>query len=406
MEYSRRSLIKVIVAGGSTITIDKLPAKWTTPIVDKVILPAHGQTSRIQEFGGGIGVDSTTLVDSLVTPAHAATDFNGGCVFLRIDGQRVEALVQHPDGETEQPSGELNDDMFTLYFGEGSVLQGKLIRETDGTIVSIVGHVNGAFYEATRGEAGSCPTVCVEPEVDSPQVFDIPGNYEFVVPAGVTLLQITAIGGDGGNGIAGDSFPEADIAAGGAGGTANTEDLVVTPGETLVVCVGGAGGNGQRDYGILDNGGASSCGYEGGGGAGSVRVDGTHGTGGGGGGASLLFRESNALLVAGGGGGGGGSISNFPGGDGEGGCGSGGSENQAGANGGYDRDHSGGGGGGGGVEGGAGGAQGYGDNSGEGGRGGTCGGSAISHSTPGASGGGNGRDGNVTISWVACLPDS
>lgn len=44
--HSRRAVLKKIVAGtGIAATVAALPEKWTQPVVDKVLVPAHAQTS-------------------------------------------------------------------------------------------------------------------------------------------------------------------------------------------------------------------------------------------------------------------------------------------------------------------------------------------------------------------------
>ncbi len=90
------------------------------------------------------------------------------------------------------------------------------------------------------------------------------GEQTFTVPAGITSLEVTAIGGHGGSAAA-------------AGGTAAqvTGKLNVTPGETLYVEVGGNGANGNPNGGGSSvaggfNGGAP--GGAGGGGASDVRT--------------------------------------------------------------------------------------------------------------------------------------
>jgi len=45
MKTSRRKLLKVLTAGGGAVTVTKLPTKWTAPVVESVILPAHAQTT-------------------------------------------------------------------------------------------------------------------------------------------------------------------------------------------------------------------------------------------------------------------------------------------------------------------------------------------------------------------------
>ena len=150
-------------------------------------------------------------------------------------------------------------------------------------------------------------------------VFEYSGAEEpFVVPAEVcevTVLSIGAAGGDGNIAILGVPAPEGQGEGPGVGalGGSTTATFAVTPGETLDVVVGGAGGDGQNlpvppideqradagptPTGIFDNGG--SPGFNGGGSGG----DGPN-AGGGGGGASEVFRGESAVVVAGGGGGG------------------------------------------------------------------------------------------------------
>jgi hypothetical protein len=138
------------------------------------------------------------------------------------------------------------------------------------------------------------------------QSFTTPGEHQFVVPPGVSNVQVELIGGYGGNGNGG--IP------GGIPATA-TATLTVSPGEVLYAEVAG---NGQSAEGQEDRGGY------GGGGDGGIRtfLFGSAPAGGGGGGASDVQRcsgtatseecgghspISSRLLVAGGGGGGGGN---------------------------------------------------------------------------------------------------
>lgn len=112
----------------------------------------------------------------------------------------------------------------------------------------------------------------------------------FVVPPGVTQLQVDCRGAQGGQG-GGSSV------AGGLGGSTNGV-IAVTPGETLRINVGGRGGQG---------GGAAGAGGFNGGGVGSA---GSTNAGGGGGGASDVRRGGTALanrVIAAAGGGGSGS---------------------------------------------------------------------------------------------------
>lgn len=137
--------------------------------------------------------------------------------------------------------------------------------------------------------------------------YTVPGTYEFVVPAGITSLTVTAVGGSGGS---------CDGTAGGHGASV-TATVPAAPGETLVVGVGANGGGcGSAPQGA-GAGGAGAGGYYGGGAAGGVS-DAFPGNGGaGGGGASAVsiapvWSGVGPLVVAGGGGG---AAVTSPGGD-------------------------------------------------------------------------------------------
>jgi hypothetical protein len=140
----------------------------------------------------------------------------------------------------------------------------------------------------------------------SPPLFGAPSrsatfNYtgaqqNFIVPAGITRVTISASGAQGGAGF--DYTPGSTIGGGsGANGGFVLATLTVTAGETLAVNVGGQGGAGSISIG-------GAGGFNGGGAGGNEFA------GGGGGGASDLRRSgfalANRIVVAGGGGGGGG----------------------------------------------------------------------------------------------------
>ncbi len=128
------------------------------------------------------------------------------------------------------------------------------------------------------------------------------GNYTWVVPAGVTSIQVDMAGGSGGN---------SNQSAGGLGGRVQAT-LPVTPGQTLYIYVGGQGqtttsgwANGGYNGGAQGYSSCSSCGAGGGGGSSDIRVNSTS--------------TGNRQLVAGGGGGAGyncGGTNNERGGEG------------------------------------------------------------------------------------------
>lgn len=155
---------------------------------------------------------------------------------------------------------------------------------------------------------------CVLPSACLAQSFTAPGAWSFVVPAGVTMVQVQVAGGGGGGG----GF---DTVSGGTGanGALLTALIQVTPGQMLYGTIGagggtgftsgtlvflpacsgrGAGGTGASAGGAGANANCPGGGYTGGG---------YSGGGGGGGGSTTLAVNGTVLLQAGGGGGGGGA---------------------------------------------------------------------------------------------------
>ena len=131
------------------------------------------------------------------------------------------------------------------------------------------------------------------------------GTNTFTVPAGVTSIQLTVIGGGGGGGGA-----DAQPGSAGRAGARVSGTLAVTPGQILTVSVGSGGGGGSSVAGSAPGGpgGTNSLGYSGGSGS-AAGGSGSSGGGGGGGAASaVLVNGSPTVVAAGGGGGGGGGL--------------------------------------------------------------------------------------------------
>jgi uncharacterized repeat protein (TIGR01451 family) len=124
--------------------------------------------------------------------------------------------------------------------------------------------------------------------------FDDDGTYNYEIPAGVTEVQATVFGAQGG------TFPNAtqsQVGTGGRGGGASGLPIAVTPGETLDIVVGGVGGNAPAVAGPGGSGGSP-----GGGGNGGSALSTSPGAGGGG--FSQILRGSDSLVIGGAGGGG------------------------------------------------------------------------------------------------------
>ena len=135
--------------------------------------------------------------------------------------------------------------------------------------------------------------------------YTTPGSYSFVVPSGVTeITNVDVAGGQGGTDWSAN-------AAGGLGGRIAITTLVVVPGTTITIVVGGQGTQGADG---TDNGsGAAGSGALGGNAAGDGGIvtpagEGRSGGGGGGGGSAIAWSSGGGVqFIASGGGGAGGS---------------------------------------------------------------------------------------------------
>jgi hypothetical protein len=225
------------------------------------------------------------------------------------------------------------------------------------------------------------------------------GVQTWIVPTGITSINVNLTGGGGGAG-GGDSSGRGYA---GAAGDRVTGTLAVTPGDVLTIYVGGGGGGGlsaQANRGAGVGGGTEIFA---GGNGGNAGGRGSSGSGGGGGGASAIAKNGSAVMVAAGGGGGGGAGNDHTAYATTGGF-SGSTSGGAGQNKGATADGGGGGGGGGGSPGGAGGGLHSGDYGGYSGNNGTSIGGTVT-SRGGAAGGaansGSGGNGSASISWSA-----
>lgn len=120
----------------------------------------------------------------------------------------------------------------------------------------------------------------------------------FTVPAGITSITMTALGGGGGNGCV---CGATGTVLGGGGGL-NSATFAVAPGDVVSIRTGGKGGDGST------GGAGGTAGFNGGGiggAAGSNQPGSSGGSGGGGGGETSVHINSTTVMVAGGGGGGG-----------------------------------------------------------------------------------------------------
>jgi hypothetical protein len=172
----------------------------------------------------------------------------------------------------------------------GFLLGALVCLAVAGTLPSVAGAVVSVAPCGTHGVFGSASgtDTCT-------YAAGVTDNFN--VPAGITQVSITAVGGKGGNGDIFTAFGTG-TGTGGFGASVTDPTVAVTPQTQLSIAVGGNGGNGGNNS-------AGAAGANGGGAGGLPDSGGSRGGAGGGGGSSV-YASTTALVVAGGGGGGGG----------------------------------------------------------------------------------------------------
>jgi hypothetical protein len=271
------------------------------------------------------GSCSGTVCTPALPGAHTITATNGSLSATASVTAAIASPVFTADSPPLGPSAGVAGYSYTFQasgipaptfsVGSGSLPPGLTLDGQTGVLSgtpSTVGFSSFTIVAANGGTPATTPTITIAVQLPggcSQQqlagvvtcVFVSTGAEQaWPVPAGVSSVQVTAIGGAGGNGQS-NSNGSYQGGAGGLGGLA-TGTVAVTPSSTLFVEVGGAGSGIQNAYPGAFNGGGFARGF-------------SLAAGGGGGGASDVRSRSQAasgtlgsrLLVAAGGGGGGGA---------------------------------------------------------------------------------------------------
>ena len=253
-------------ATGSDITVKR--ATMESKIVNNT---GEDLTLVSASDGGGTGVHWQQHAKTILPANQSETVTN----YSSLDGPKIDLLYKDTAGNTF--TFDASDPMVTKDTVSGSASNSSYgVNAESGS-----GNDDVSGFTAYAGHA-----------------FGYTGStQQYVVPAGVTKLNATVIGGSGGD-YSGGGFGGPVVNGADVSGTLN-----VTPGEVLTIGVGGKGYQGPHfngGWGMPWNGSSFS--------GGSGRFVGAEG-GGGGGGASVIEADNQLQVVAGGAGGQGGSAS-------------------------------------------------------------------------------------------------
>ena len=181
---ARRKLIKSLAAG--SIVGVSLPEKWSQPIINSVLLPAHAQTTTGgPQFAGIIlnGIVSTEpptrtntgdLIDFFVSPAYALDDLDGSCVQLSSpsgtlfsnDTLKYEIIM---GGTLYSGSTTVSGNFYSGTLGDGSISFKHVRNKDNSSVVDAIfcvitdgSKIYSAYCPGGSGKVFRCTTVLKE----------------------------------------------------------------------------------------------------------------------------------------------------------------------------------------------------------------------------------------------------
>lgn len=269
---------------------NKLESSWTgnTSIVTLgTVATGTWNATTISVAKGGTGLTST--------PANGALDIGNGSGFTRTTLTGTTNRISVTNGAGSITLSTPQDIATSSNVQFGSLGVGTAASGTAGELRAPLGQITTLIVGTlTFGDSTVQSTAAIAPSaIPTTQVFGASGT--FTVPANVTRLRVTVVGGGGGGsagwqtgtGQCGDPIVYSSGGGGGSGGTA-IGVYSVTPGQTYSVTVG-SGGTGSN----TGNGSAGTASSFGallsatGGGAGSTFPSGGSGSSGVGSGGNL-----------------------------------------------------------------------------------------------------------------------
>lgn len=167
-------------------------------------------------------------------------------VYVEAGGAAFTLIVSGSDFRPSSVVRWNGEDRETVFVSatelRAAILSGD-IEESGSASVSV-------HTPAPGGGTSNSATLTIEEPVEPVLVvFDEPGAHEWIVPAGVTSVDVLVVAGGGGGGAT--AYGSSNIVGrggGGAGGVLAAQGVAVTP-ETAIPIIVGAGGAG----GIVDN---------------------------------------------------------------------------------------------------------------------------------------------------------
>lgn len=157
----RRKLLRSVVAGGGVLAAGRLlPDNWARPVVQSVILPAHGQTSPVSFDGLYVAVNGDiadaassqpgSILDMFISPARAASFYCNAVtrVQISVSGDQAQVCLSTSD---DAQSADTNVDPDTGVLDDVSEVGDSTIGLANMMVSADASNVSGNFT-STRSD--------------------------------------------------------------------------------------------------------------------------------------------------------------------------------------------------------------------------------------------------------------
>lgn len=186
----RRRAVRNILTGSGIVAGAATSGKWSKPLVDAVVLPAHAQTSAMVMLVGNVNVsplsnvpqqNADSVLDFFIGSAYAngGPNLSGACMTMAVDGASFDLSLEFAANPTIQLSGTVSGNTISGT-GSGITVSGTLNLQNDPPMASgTVSNVDGAFGFSLDTSQSACTpisaTTTLAPTTMAPTTTCMPG---------------------------------------------------------------------------------------------------------------------------------------------------------------------------------------------------------------------------------------
>ncbi len=167
----RRRILKALATGtGAVATVKLAPEKWTKPVVDSVLLPAHAQTTVVPTTAAPTTAAPTTTAAPLTYAINCASSNDGLTCQIGGNGELIVELNGNITGTGPDLTGAVLNVDFTAIVNP-QIGSGGTETVSDQMVVDSSGAFSGSFAITPTLGATFIPPVNIDITFDDPATF-------------------------------------------------------------------------------------------------------------------------------------------------------------------------------------------------------------------------------------------